>query len=335
MSELVRDIGEFALIDRLISALPEAVRGTDSIRGAGDDCAWWETPESITVATSDALVEGVHFRLDWTDWRSLGHKMLAVNLSDLASMGCAPRVAIVTLALTGDEQVSDLEDLYRGAGALAVIFDVVIAGGDIVRTPGPMMLSVTMLGALSADQEPMRRDRAKPGDKILVSGTLGASAAGLELLLQGDRQAATAELLIAAHLRPQPRVSLGQWFLARGVSCCMDVSDGLGGDLPRILQASGVGATVNLDTIPVLPALRALFPHDWLSLAVNGGEDFELLATADPALAEELISQAGEVGATLTVIGEIEDEPGLRWAGERNRVVELVEGRQSWDHFRK
>src|SRR5690606_22815989 len=119
MTSRVRDIGEFELIDRLLAVLPVNVRGTDTVFGAGVDCAFWKSGDGNTVVTSDAMIEDVHFRLDWTDFRSLGHKMIAVNLSDLASMGCQPRVAIVTLALTGDELVSDLEELYRGAGELA------------------------------------------------------------------------------------------------------------------------------------------------------------------------------------------------------------------------
>lgn len=331
MSERVRDTGEFVLIDRLIAALPEAVRGTDAVHGAGDDCAWWSTPDSVTVATSDALVEGVHFRLDWTDWRSLGHKMLAVNLSDLASMGCTPRVAIVTLALTGDELVSDLEEMYRGAGELAAFYDVVIAGGDIVRTPGPMLLNVTMLGELGAEEQPMTRSQAEPGDAVLVSGTLGASAAGLRLLQDGDRGAATAELLVGAHVRPQPRVSLGQWLRAQRVRCCMDLSDGLAGDLPKILDRSGVGATLNAEAIPVLPALRALYPQEYLQLALHGGEDYELLFTAPADLAEALIATAGELGATLTRIGEITGEQGIRLLDESGGEVPLVAN--AWDHF--
>ena len=224
MTLRVRDLGEFALIDRLLAVLPYAVRGSDSVFGAGDDCAWWQSAAGTTVVTSDALVEGVHFRLEWTDWRSLGHKMIAVNLSDLASMGCAPRVAIVTLALTGDELVADLEDLYRGAGALAEIYGVVIAGGDIVRTSGPIMFSVTAIGEQPAGQSPMQRSLAVPGDIVLVSGTLGASAAGLHLLQHPLPNATTAGLLIAAHTRPAPRVSLGQALIAAGVRCCMDLS---------------------------------------------------------------------------------------------------------------
>ena len=331
MTSRVRDIGEFELIDRLLAVLPVNVRGTDTVFGAGDDCAFWKSGDGNTVVTSDAMIEDVHFRLDWTDFRSLGHKMIAVNLSDLASMGCQPRVAIVTLALTGDELVSDLEELYRGAGELAAIYDLVIAGGDIVRTSGPLMLSVTAIGEQPTGTSPMLRSRAQPGDIVLVSGTLGASAAGMQLLQHGNRSATTADLLIGAHLRPAPRVSLGQMLVRRGVSCCMDLSDGLAGDLPKILKASGVGADINLADIPVLPAVRALFPDNWQDLALHGGEDYELLLTAPPEIVAELINAAPGVGATLTPIGVITSAPRLRYLDVNGQPVDVAPG--AWDHF--
>lgn len=332
MTDSVRDLGEFALIERLIAALPESARGMGLVGGQQDDCAWWTSANATTsVITTDALVEGVHFRLDWTDWRSLGHKMLAVNLSDLASMGAAPRVAVVTLALTGDEHVPNLEEMYRGAGELAAIYELAIIGGDIVRTPGPLMLSVTVIGERPAGIPLMTRAGAQPGDVVLVSGTLGASAAGLRLLAHGDRGAASADRLIAAHLRPAPRVSLGQALLDAGVRCCMDLSDGLAGDLPKILAASGVGAQIHLESLPELPAVRSLFPDQIEQLATAGGEDYELLFTAQPAQVEDLIALGHNVGATLTPIGMITAESGLIYTRHGQPVDDIDSG--AWDHF--
>lgn len=331
MSERVRDISEFELIKRLLAALPEAARGADRVSGQTDDCAYWSNDPGKSVVTTDALVEGIHFRTDWTDWLSLGHKMLAVNLSDLASMGCQPTIALVTLALTGDELVSDLEEMYRGAGELAETYGVAIAGGDIVRTPGPFTISVTAFGHLPGDQQVMLRSEANPGDLILVSGTLGASAAGLQLLLDNRTEAATADLLIGAQLRPSPRVSLGQELVEAGVRCCMDLSDGLSGDLPKVLSASNVGALVDVNQIPVLPAVRALFPTDWQRLAIQGGEDYELLITVAPDLVDDVISRASTVGATLTPIGEIVDAHGLQYVKDGHPVTEAFIG--AWDHF--
>lgn len=331
MSMYVRDLSEFALIDRLVAALPDGARGLNTVDGQQDDCAYWWRPVGKSVVTTDALIEDVHFRLDWTDWRSLGHKMLAVNLSDLASMGCAPEVAVVALALTGNELVEDLEELYRGAGALAEAYGVAIVGGDIVRTSGPIMLSVTAIGEQINNEPVLLRSAAKIGDVVLVSGTLGASAAGMQLLQKSESGAATAELLIGAHLRPLPRISLGRELVQAGVRCCMDISDGLGGDLPRILNASQVGAEIDLDAIPVLPAVRALFPESWLQLALHGGEDYELLCTAPPEIVDYLIARADGVGATLTPIGKITDREGIGF--RQGGAASSVRFSRGWDHF--
>ncbi|MCA9834971.1 MAG: thiamine-phosphate kinase [Thermomicrobiales bacterium] len=331
MTERVKHLGEFALIDRLIAALPAEVRSNDRVCGAGDDCAWWQNSGDRTVVTADTMVAGVHFRLDWTDWRSLGHKLLAVNLSDLASMGAAPKLAIVTLALTGDELVADLEDMYRGMGELAAIYGVVIAGGDIVRTQGPQVFNLTAIGEVGVGQSLMTRAAARSGDAILVSGTLGASAAGMRLLAEPNPEAKSADLLIADHLRPSPRISLGRLLASSGVRCCMDLSDGLAGDLPKLLTASGVGAIVDTTLIPVAPAVHANFPDLWLDLAIRGGEDYELLFTVSPDQVAALQVAARDVGATLTPIGQITVEPGLIWLDELHHPVRLDVG--AWDHF--
>lgn len=302
---LVGDIGEFGLIAALQASLPENVRASIAVPlGIGDDAAAWRpTPGMVSVVSTDTLIEEIHFRLDWTDWRSLGHKMIGVNLSDIASMGATPLLAVITLGLRGDERVADVLELYRGAVDLAGPHGVVIAGGDITRTEGPMILSVTAIGE---GDHLLRRDGARPGDRIVVSGTLGASGAGLALLHDPDlrARATTADLLVGAHLRPQPRVALGKLMAANGVRCAMDLSDGLLGDLPKIMAASGVSARVDTRAIPVLPAVRALFPDRWLELAVRAGEDFELLMTMPPALLEAIREPAAEIGAVLTDIGE-------------------------------
>ncbi len=336
MTVLVRDIGEFGLISRLDSVLPEATRTSASVPlGIGDDAAAWQpTPGMRSVITTDTLVEGNHFRLDWTDWKSLGHKMLAVNLSDIASMGGRPVLATVTLGLTGQERVADLEDLYSGAASLAEPHGLVIAGGDIVRTTGPVILSVTVIGEA---ERVLRRDGARPGDRIVVSGTLGAAAAGLTLLDDPElrERATTSDLLVAAHLRPNPRISLGRLMADSGVTAMMDLSDGLLGDLPKILQASRVGGCIDSRRVPVSPAVRALFPDDWLRMALRGGEDYELLAAVPPEVLTDLQERAAGIGATLTDIGECV-EPG---AGDARLMMLDAHGEAhevdggAFDHF--
>lgn len=331
----VRDAGEFGLIAALRAALPEGARGGGAVDlGIGDDAAAWRpTPGVPCVVTTDTLVEGVHFRLDWTDWRSLGHKALAVNLSDCAAMGAGPTLATVSLALTGDEWVADLRAMYEGMGSLAATHRVAVAGGDVVRSPQALVITVTVVGECR-DGPPLRRDGARPGDLIAVSGTLGAAAAGFRLLA-GDarrRQAATADLLVAAHLRPQPRVALGQVLAARGASAAMDLSDGLSGDLPKLLAASGVDGRIELARLPVAAAVRAHFPDDWLELALHGGEDYELLFTLPPERLDLIRDAANEVDATVTVIGRVETGDGALVAVAPDGSESVVTP-AAFDHF--
>lgn len=307
----VSEIGEFGLIEALNAALPEKVRQDRRLRlGIGDDAAVWLPAQyEAVIITTDSLVEGVHFRLDWTRWRSLGHKALAVNISDIAAMGGAPRIATVSLALTGQERVADLVALYRGMGRLAARNGTLIAGGDIVASPNAFAIHVTVVGQ-SRFGRFLIRSGARPGDLIAVTGTIGASAAGLRLLdLPADdprRQATTAGLLITAHLEPEPRVQLGRILNLHHASSAMDLSDGLFGDLPKILKASNVRAMVETDRLPVAAAIRALFRDEWLDLATRGGEDYELLFTAAPDQMDAIIADAAtQYGQPITVIGAI------------------------------
>ncbi len=330
----VRDIGEFELIDRLAAALPLAVRATGEIGlGIGDDAAIWNpAPGRSIVITTDALVEHVHFRLDWTDWLSLGHKMLAVNISDIAAMGARPRIATVVLGLTGDEPVSEVESLYAGMGVLAAMHGVAIAGGDVIRVPSDVTLSVTMLGDVRPG-EALTRSGAGPGDLIVVSGTLGASAAGMALLQRGLDPGTTGPVLIAAHLRPNPRVALGLILNAHGVTAAMDLSDGLMGDLPKVLVSSGVSAEIDIDRLPVLPAVRALFPTEFEQLALRGGEDYELLFTIPPDRLDGLRRRATDIGATLTAVGQVTASSGSADLTPRRNGSPVDTGTGAFDHF--
>ena len=342
MTETVRDVGEFGLIARLRDALPAAARNSPAIEiGIGDDAATWRPEDGATiVASTDSLVEGIHFRLDagWSTWADLGHKALAVNLSDLAAMGAVPALATVSLGLRGDEAVTDLEAAYRSMGALAARHGCVIAGGDIVQSPSGVLWHVTALGT-AADGRVLARSGARPGDVIVVSGTIGASAAGLELLgLPPDdprRRATTAALLVAAHLRPEPRVALGLLLRREGATAAMDLSDGLLGDLPKILASSGVAAELDLPSVPVAAAVRALFPVEWESLALSGGEDYELLATLPPGRAGRIMAAAADAETPLTAIGTIlpADTLGatLRLRDRHGHVRDADSG--AWDHF--
>lgn len=333
----VSDIGEFGLIALLAGALPPDVRQSAALQlGIGDDAALWQpSPGATVVITTDSLVEEIHFRLDWTDWESLGHKALAVNISDLAAMGATPKLAVVTLGLRGTERVADLVALYAGMGDIAHRYGLVIAGGDIVRSPHGLGLHVTALGELLGAAR-LTRSGAQAGDIIAVTGTLGASAAGLQLLSDAAslRGAATAELLVQAHLRPEPRVPLGSTLRERGATAAMDLSDGLLGDLPKILAASNVSAEIDLREVPVAAAVRALFPEQWLTFATRGGEDYELLFTAPPAVWPGVREALTAAGGQVHVIGRVlpaAGEPGITVIGLDGQAHPEAPG--AFDHF--
>jgi len=333
----VSEIGEFGLIAALADALPggASLESTMGV-GIGDDAAvWTPTPGERLVVTTDALVEDIHFRLDWTDWESLGHKMIAVNISDLAAMGAQPRIAVITLGLRGTERVADLQALYRGAGEVALASGCLIAGGDIVRSPHAFSINVTAIGE-SRGGRVLLRSGARPGDLVCVSGTLGASAAGLQILMgNAPDTATTADLLLLAHNRPQPRVALGALLTDVGATACMDLSDGLLGDLPKILVASNVSATIDADRIPVAAAVRALFPDTWLTLATRGGEDYELLFTLPPNVFQQAQTRASAIGATVTAIGEIHVAAATPEVTLRDRSGNTMPFPASaFDHFR-
>jgi thiamine-monophosphate kinase len=341
-AETVGDIGEFGLIQLLGETLAPAANSLVGLRiGIGDDAAVWRpAPDRDLVVTTDSLVEDIHFRLGWTDWTSLGHKALAVNLSDLAAMGAVPRLALVTLGLRGSEPVKELVALYEGLGALALRTGTVVIGGDIVRSPSAILIHVTAIGDLPAGQS-LTRSAARPGDVIAVSGTLGASAAGLRLLERGasetDPAPATGAMLIAAHLRPEPRLQLGQMLLAQGATTAMDLSDGLFGDLPKILTASVVAAEVDAEAIPVPAAVRALFPDQWLDFATRGGEDYELLVTMPPDAVDRIREEAARIGSTITPIGRVLAQqprnPMLIVRGPDGESLDIGVG--AFDHFQR
>ncbi|MFC1981720.1 thiamine-phosphate kinase, partial [Chloroflexota bacterium] len=269
------ELGEFGLIDMLARMVYKS-RKTQSaswqklILGIGDDAAVWQGDASTQLATVDSLVQDVHFTLKTTSWSELGWKALAVNLSDIAAMGGIPAYALVSLALPGDAEVEDVAALYEGMIELAQRFGVAIVGGDTCRAP-LVSITITVLGS-AVNKRMLTRSAANPGDKIAVTGTLGGAAAGLEMLmnqLQFDPEA-TANLR-EAFLRPLPRVAEGQLLIERGVETAIDISDGLISDLGHICKASQVGARVEIDRLPVHPAVKDNFGDKSLEIALSGG----------------------------------------------------------------
>ncbi len=249
-------LGEFELIDELARRLDPPVEGL----GIGDDAAaWTPAPGTLAVATTDMLIEGIHFRFDWTTPRDLGWKALAVNLSDLAAMGARPGHALISLALQPG-QASLAEEMYEGIHDLAVATGTQIVGGDTVRTPGPFIVNVALFG----EADPGRlllRNAAEPGDLLVVTGPIGASAAGLQVLLDGGEAPASPDAapLLAAHHRPFPQLEAGSTLARLGVRCAIDVSDGLASEARHIARSSGVAVELAVDALPLSAEAVALF----------------------------------------------------------------------------
>ncbi|MXY44776.1 MAG: thiamine-phosphate kinase [Dehalococcoidia bacterium] len=339
---LVRELGEFGLIELLAETLAaEGVDGPDFMGdhtripslGIGDDAAAWGGEAGTRVLTTDTMVEGVHFSLDLTGWRDLGWKAMAVNLSDVAAMGCVPTCSVVTLGLRDDQQVEGLVEMYAGMAEACRRHGGRVVGGDIVGSP-VLFVSVAMEGeakVLGPDGRGaiLKRGAADIGDVIAVTGNLGDSAGGFHMAMEGEPYDDSTDRLRTAHFRPEPRLATGQALTKAGIRAAMDISDGLVGDLTKLCEASGVGAVVRGNEVPVSEALRLQFPDRWLSLALTGGEDYELLFTGR----EEAVREVSEaVDVPVTVIGEIVDASrGVSVLDSKGDAIEVEGG--GWDHF--
>ncbi len=307
--------GEDALIAALAGCLPPARHARLAI---GDDAAAVELPGGdLLLITTDLLMEGVHFRLDWGAPDALGWKGLAQNLSDIAAMGGAPTHAVVALAVPPGWPTADAVALYQGIAELAKKAGVDIVGGDTIRSAGPLTLSFTVLGRVAA-HELLTRSGARPGDALYVTGALGMAAAGLRILERGRAWKASLQPCVDAQLRPRPRLAAARALAASGlVTAMMDLSDGVATDLHRLCRMSGVGARVERDALPIPPLvhqacdwLRAEHtPADPLDLALFGGEDFELLFTAPPAAEAPLRARLAPL--PLTRIGSMDDSADI------------------------
>ena len=278
------------------------------------------------------MVDSVHFRTDTIGWRDLGWKAMASNLSDVAAMGCAPTVALVTLGLRGDIDVDGLKAMYSGMMAACEAGGCAIVGGDIVRSE-TLFVTVALQGVAGPNATLPTRGAAVAGDALAVTGYLGSSAGGLRLLLSPEDSPSISlearEYLTAAHNRPNPRTKAGQTLRRLGVRCAMDVSDGLVADVGKLCAASAVSASIEIDSVPVNPHLKEAFPNSWRDLALTGGEDYELVFTTDQAT---LRAVKNDLGDMVTVIGKIEPGDGsVRVEDGSGRSVR-IEG-TGWDHF--
>jgi thiamine-monophosphate kinase len=284
----VADIGERALIARIKArvSMPSWV-----VIGPGDDAAVIQ-PERGTydVLTTDAQVEGVHFDRRFVPPDAIGHRALAVNLSDLAAMGASPRAALLSLALPPSLDVGDFEQLVDGVLAVAATHRVTLIGGNITQTSGPLTVDITAIGSVRP-RKTLTRAGARPGDAVYVTGSLGEAAVGLQRLRTEHAAPKLREggldPCVVRYLRPQPRVRAGLLLgRNRAASSCMDVSDGLADCVRQVAEASGVGITLDAASIPISPEVREAQTRrgqDPLEPALSGGDDYELFFTVRPA----------------------------------------------------
>ena len=333
----VKDLGESGVIrlltDKVVrergSAGSARSHGFGLLVDAGDDTAAWSNGTVTELYTTDTVVEGVHFTRDTTPWVDLGWKLMAANVSDIAAMGGAPLFALITLGMPPDMEVADLESLYDGTIELGNKYGVAIVGGDLVRSP-VVFATVSLTGACQRD--PMQRSAARPGDLIAVTGHLGSSAGGLEIMLNnlpvdGDAR----DQLVTTHRRPEPCASQGELLSHHGVRAAMDISDGLVEDLSKMCQASAVAARVAADKIPIHSSLKQAFPKEYMEMALGGGEDYQLLFTAPLELMERVIKLLPSPAA---VVGEIVDgEAGKVTVLDSANGQPLRTARRGWDHF--
>lgn len=301
-------LGEFGLIERIREGEGALPRG---IMGIGDDCAVLPQRKGYkTLVSTDLLMEGVHFLLEDIDPYSLGWKSAAVNLSDIAAMGGRPLGSFLAFALPKALDSKWMDDFFRGYRAVSGLCSAPLLGGDTTSSLDRLCICVTVLGECEDGHEVLRSG-ARPSDKICVSGTLGDSAGGLKLILGGLSREGAGERLIERHYRPVPRVAEGQRIAACGATSMMDISDGIGSDLRHITRASGVGAVVRVKDLPLSEELlsqSALYGWNARGLAIDGGEDYELLFTMPSDALRNL-------DIPYTEIGEIVPGEDILWEG--------------------
>lgn len=334
----VRDLGEFGLIDRIARSLPPP--GPGIVVGIGDDVAVLRSSDRYLLATCDIQVEGVHFLREKITPYQLGRKAVAINVSDIAAMGGVPRYLLVSLVLPKETEVEFVDGLYEGLREECGRWSAEIVGGNMAHSPGGVIVDLFLLGEVEPERL-LRRSGARVGDRVLVTGTLGDSAAGLALLLRPEATAPDIhrEFVLRRHLTPAPRLWEGRAIARSGLAtAAIDVSDGLASDIGHICETSGVGVRLWADAIPVSDAARAIAAAvgaDLLEWALFGGEDYELLFTAPADRAEDLAHWVREeTGTPVSIIGEVVPaDQGMTLVQADGSALPLRKG--GWDHFRK
>lgn len=318
-SETLRDVGEFGLIDRVAR---QAVQSPTVLLGPGDDAALVAAPDGRVVASTDLLLEGRHFRTDWSTAYQIGRKAAAQNLADIAAMGAVPTALLIGLAAPADLPVAWARELAAGLADEGALVGVSVAGGDTTRADS-IMIAVTALGDLRG-HAPVTRSGAHPGDKVAIVGELGWSACGYEMLARG---AAGPHKALARHRVPEPPYAQGPIAAEAGATAMIDISDGLLADLGHIARESDVGIDVEPEAFAIPEQLRATADRlgiDPLAWILTGGED-HALAACYPA--------AADVPPGWTVIGTVTKRSADQSAPRVTVAGKAWIGKQGWDHF--
>ncbi len=301
----VATLTERELIDRIRLRLPRPPDWV--IVGIGDDAAVVEPARNrLEVLSVDALVDGVHIDRRFTPPAAIGHRALAVNLSDLAAMGAEPRLALLSVALPPALPVSDFDEIVAGLTELAARYRLTVVGGNLTRTDGPLVIDVTVVGTAKRRQV-LTRAGARPGDELYVTGSVGSASAGLQKLKTDHEASAAEDALVRRFLFPEPRVRLG-WLVGRNraATACLDLSDGLAQAAHQLAEASGVGVVIEADWLPIDPGAREWFEsqrRDAVDESVAGGDDYELLLAVRPRLRRRLAAAERHGDTPITKIG--------------------------------
>lgn len=343
-SAIVADCSERELIARIRRRLPPAPDWI--LVGIGDDAAVVQPERNrAEVLTVDALVEGIHFDRAFVPPDAIGHRALAVNLSDLAAMGAAPRLALLSMALPAALPLADFDAIIGAFAALAAQYRVQVVGGNLTRSPGPLMIDVTLVGSVKRRQA-LTRGGARAGDDLYVSGSIGAAAAGLRILQERQRLSTTGDAVenpivescIERYLRPEPRLRLGVHLARnRAASACMDLSDGLADGFQQVAEASGVGMTIDADALPIDPGARAFFDsrgQDAVAASLTAGDDYELLFAVRPRTRRRLTAALRHGGVTLTHIGRCTVERGITLRAAGRASIDAGTLPHGFSHFR-
>ncbi|MDQ3171583.1 MAG: thiamine-phosphate kinase [Acidobacteriota bacterium] len=330
----ISSLDERALIARIRARVPST--HSDLLIGIGDDGAIVRPARNrVEVVTTDMMIEGVHFRREWSSPHDIGAKAIAVNVSDLGAMGAEPRMATLSLALPDTLLLADFDALIDGVSDAAAAARLVIAGGNLTRSPGPLVVDVTAIGAVHP-RKALRRDAACAGDALWVTGSLGAGVAGLRWLERHGLPAESSPAWRAVRraCRPEPPLKAGVALSRTGASrAAIDLSDGLGDGLRRLAEASGCGITVDADALPLEASTRTVFENlglDPVAEALAGGDDYELLFTVSPRNRGRFRAARAVLGTPVTRIGVVTSGNALLVTAQGGQVA-LPAG---FDHFR-